>query len=585
MRHFDQRVSLFLLPLGGAVVFLNILLAPPEKTAIVVSVIGLFALLAGLYWVGGNIDAKLPGSSLFLLFVLVVCVLISVLPPGLTPSLTSPITLSIALLTLLPLSRSKNISGVHIALLAVFLGTLGSYEVLYYYPLNLGIDAWSYLAGSSVIVQTGHYSATTLPKAIDVYYSPFPIMSIAPSMFATITGLDVTMSLFLFPGLLIVLQPLFIFLLARSMFGIDAAPLSALTVVSEATVTRWINAPLAESVALSLMLLVLLVLNGRMSIGRLFSILILFPVLAALHGVVALMSVFLFWFLIPRNRLGKGAVRILTLVFLGYLAITAGTIRLFLGGSSLLSGTLGSTFGFSSTTPTQVLFAGSSSGLPFIWWGFPVALTLILFFLDRKKAANWIYSGLGLLGLSFVANLIAPGTNIDRYGGLTAWLILAVASGRALSLVTKTPRQALLAIPILMLVFSSSMIDPTISPQYGIVHGYVLPTSIADREALSWLSTSYVHTVGYITVTNDYARAYLLFAQFTSGSDYNRYIGAWNPHYLFLPGSSNVLFARSSDFPTEPSGVCAPSMFLTSNQNAKVNIVFSNGCGIVAGSP
>ncbi|MGA2626667.1 MAG: hypothetical protein ABSF63_06360 [Candidatus Bathyarchaeia archaeon] len=581
----DQKISLLLLPLGTAIVLLDVFLAPPEKTAIVVSVMGLFALLAGLYRVGGNIDAKLPTSSRFLFTVLVLCAIISVLPPRLTPSLVRPIAVSIALLTLLPLSRSKNISGIHIALLAVFLGALGSYEVLYYYPLNLGVDAWSYLSVSSSIVQTGHYSVTS-SQAIVSYYAPFPIMSIAPAMFATITGLDLTTSLFLFPGLLIVLQPLFVFLIARSAFGIHAASLSALTVVSEAAVIGWINAPIAKSVALSLLMLVLLLLlKGPMSASRFVSALILFLVLAPLHGGVALISIFLFWVLvIPKNRSTKGIVRVLTLLFLGYLVATATISSILYPISSASSSIFGFISGASSSTPAQVAFAGSSSGLPFIWWGWPVALTLILFFLDRRRSANWIYLGLGLLGLSFVANVVAPGADIDRYGGLAAWLILAVTGGRALSIVTKTRRQILLAIPILMLVFSSSMINPTISPQYGIVHGYVLPTSIADREALNWVS-GYVHTRGYITVTDIYSRAYLRFVQLDSGFDYQHYVGVWDTQSPYLPRGSNVFFARSADFRANPSGACRTSLLLPSKQNTKINIVFSNACDVLVVSP
>jgi hypothetical protein len=83
----------------------------------------------------------------------------------------------------------------------------------------------------------------------------------------------------------------------------------------------------------------------------------------------------------------------------------------------------------------------------------------------------WSFTGLGMLGISFVINVVAPGTVIDRYGGLAGWFILAVCGGKTLSILSRTPRQALLMALLLSLISASAIVDPLLSDAYAHV-GY-----------------------------------------------------------------------------------------------------------------
>ena len=209
----------------------------------------------------------------------------------------SAIALAAALTILFVLAKSENVSKTYIELMSFVIAASIVYNVYYYYPLVGGNpDALSSLAVASGILHSGHFSSFTQP--IDVYYLPMPAMAIAPSILSLVSGLDLELAMLIFPGSLILLQPLLIFLLTRMLVDdSEAAVLSSLVVVIEATVTRFMNQPFAQAVATSMLLVVLVALVG---LGRFKSYIaiaiIAFAALVLLHGGEAVISIAVIFF-------------------------------------------------------------------------------------------------------------------------------------------------------------------------------------------------------------------------------------------------------------------------------------------------
>jgi hypothetical protein len=522
-------LSALLLFFGFGTVALIIIHPPYEKIAIVGSTFGIFIILVGIWLLGRSDISFHPAPSRPWLCFLPVIIGISV---NLSASLVSPAISALALAAVLTLSfllfRAIDVSKVYVAFLVVFLAALVGYNVFCYYPLITSVDSWRNLSVASAIVQTGHYADVIQPT--DAYYFQFPVMSIAPSILSSVTGLNLELSLLLFPGSLILLQPLLVFLLSRLVFyDVEAAAFSAFIVLTESQVTQWISGPIPQPIATSLLLLLLILLFGRVrSRGHVVGAFVVLLMLTAMHGAVGLLSIFLVSFLILRERSSyKTIILPLVVIFLGYVMITEVVDNLVRNTQMSLKSIFEWIFTPTFRTGSE-LYGTSSNGLIFIWWGLPVSLALFyISVLRRKQACSWAYAGLGLLGLSFAVNLVAPSLVIDRYGGLAAWLVLATIGGKALTTLTRTSRQLLMLVPIVFLICLSGVLDPTLSPQYAY-QGYqdVLPTTKLDRTALDWVN-SYV--AGNVFADSQSAR-YLGFSRYSSGVFFSQSIFIVPPH-------------------------------------------------------
>jgi hypothetical protein len=556
-----------LLPIGIAALVILLIHSPGEKLAILQSALALVAILVGIYYCGGDsIKPKLNGiwqiGALMALFIGILTVFL----PGFTFPDLSVIPLAVSVSLLFVLSKFEADSDRYVPLLACFLAGMIAYNAFFYYPLDIGQDSWGYLAAASRISQTGQIATANL--GLDPYYQRFPTISIISAVFGSLTGLNLVTSLFVFPGIIITLQPLFVFLLSRSIFGKNAANLSALIVVSEAAVTRWINQPIAEAVAMSMALLFFLVLTKRPAISTIVTASVLFVGVVASHGAVALLSVVFAWLLLfRRQRIGGGILKIIIMICVAYLTISTGLDRIVSAFAEFTN--IPQITATVSSAPE--VYRGLSTGLPLLWYGWPVALALALYLVQRRPRTEWIYAGLGLLGFSFALNVIAPSLVIDRYGGLFAWFILAIVGGQALHVLTKSSRQTLIALPILLLICTSGIVDPTLSPQYTIAYGDVMPTSVSDRVALNWIN---LNTRGSVFL-DQYAGSYLRFL---------RYESTFSAQGIIEYQGRNVhdmLYIRSQEIYMGPHGACSEVTSMMINFQWSADMLYNDGCGIV----
>lgn len=576
-----------LLVLCGVTILVLIIIRPPQsKFAIVGSTLGLLSTLAGIYLLDERDRLIIAPSMPWLRYIpLPIGIAVSLLALLAPPPAISAFALPIALTLLFPLSRLTNVSKVYIAFLAVLLAASIGYNMFCYYPLISGNDPWADLSTASAIFQRGHYSDVIQPT--DRYYFPFPVMGIDASIFSSVTGLNLESSLLLCPGSLILLQPLLVFLLSRLVFDDDtAAALSAFIVVTETTVTQWISGPIAQSVAISLLLLLLILLFRRVrSRGHVATAFVVLLMLTAMHGAVGLISVGLVAFVMLLGRSSHRRIILpLAVIYVVYIMITE-VINIMVQN---VQWTVEGVFNWIFTptlTGVSELYGTGSNGLIFIWWGLPASLALFSVLVQRRKrGSSWVYAGLGLLGLSFVANVIAPHMDIDRYGGLTAWLILATTGGRALRAIARTPRQLVALLPVMLLVCLSAVADPALSPQYGFYQNYPLwPTAKLDRTALDWVNGHVDGTI-FADLISGY---YLIFTRYRSG----RYVGKYGDILTHppqdmpsVPGPDYALFIRSNTFITPGNGEPYHrfvSASVNQQRNQIVNIIYNDGCDVL----
>jgi hypothetical protein len=484
---------------------------------------------------------------------------------------------AVALTVLFAMSASGRISRTYLAFSAVILTTIIGFNVFNYFALDIGKDSLGYLCVAAEILRTGKYSL--FQPSQDSYYWPFPIMAIASSSLSAVTGLDLLVSEFIFPGILIPLQPLFVFLLSRRLFkSVRAAALSAVLVATTSVLTQWIVSPLAESTALSLLLLFLLLRSCDRTTGNRIAAYAVFITLVALHGAVGLLSIALIAYLRIRHTVARSdSIVPAAAIFTGYLVLTS-LINIIL---FKLANVVTHLFFLRVESPG--IFPLGSGGLIFLWWGLPVALGMMSIVMRPKgQVSTWAFAGLGVLGMSFVANVLTPSLMIDRYVGLTAWLILCASGGKTLSILTRHPRQLRAFVPIILLVSLSAVVYPPLSPQYGFGSPASLPTTQADRAALDWISSH-----GELTVAGDgFSMSYLLLKQYESGafSIDSKPIEIADPALIIhsLPGVDRQIFVRWSNAGLNPneSGYLIPAILANAGHQT-VNIVYNSGCAIL----
>lgn len=570
---------------GTAILVLIIVLPLPEKAAILTSTLGLLSVLLGVHLLGGQDGSfAVTLTRPWLRYVPLVIGVSANLLSSYTSPAVSTFAFAAALTLLLPLSKATNVSKTYIGFVAVFLIGSIAYSAFYYYPPVMGTDPLGYLSVASAIRQTGTYSGIVQPT--DSYYFPFPVMSVASAILSSVSGLDLLLSILVFPGSLILLQSLFVFLLSRTVFGSgECAALAALVLLTEPPVTQWISAPIAQSTAASLLLIILTILYSRVpSRSHVLLVLLAFLTLVAIHGAVGLVSVVLILYLFVRERSSyRNMVWPLALIFLAYIMIV-GTINAMVNRVHLDLKYVLQFIVEPSLRAGQAVYGPGTPGLIFVSWGLPVSLALFLILVERRRASYWAYAGLGLLGLSFATNVIAPTLTMDRYGGLCAWLILAVCGGKALSLLTRSRQQVFALTLILLLVSLSGVANPSLSPQYAH-EGFqgVLPTTEGDRTALDWVDN---HVIGNVFADSNSA-GYLTFSRYQSGMLTSQGITMFPSHSLgkipLPPRRGDLTFIRWSDMANREIA-CRSLASASVNQGLnQLNIMFDNSCALVEG--
>ena len=565
---------------------LGIVLAAPshEKVAIVASTLGLLSIFGGIAML--NVEeirrpfSLGPSRRWFRYSPLIIALATYVLGSVSPPVTAAALALGIALLFIL--SRMDNLPKPYVALVASILAGSIAYNVFFYYPVNIGIDSWGYLSTASAISKTGHYSNIEQPTA--EYYFPFPVVAIAASTLSIVSTSALPQSLLIFPGVLILMQPFLVFLLARQVFAdSQIASMSACVVLTESFVTEWIGGPIAQSAALSMLILLLFMLSRPVTKrSDMVAIFTLFLMVVAMHGSTALVGILVVYLLITREKPShRRMIFTLVVAYLGYLSVSAAIVGITHAGQLSLDQMWRFVLSPFFATGSEMLT--SENGLTFIWWGFPASLAILSVFVLRynRQARFWALLGLVILGLSFAINIAVPSADIDRYAGLAAWFILAVAGGKALRTITGTPRQLILLAPVLFLVCASSVVYPFLSPQYGYgqgTFGGVLPTTTSDRIAIDWLSRH-----GSSDVFADvYSASYMVFARYQSGTftaeDINRLRVS---NLLRLGPESGTRFFRWTDVSATYTGRPSCLGVALALPHNVTNVVYNNSCDIV----
>ncbi|MGA8856925.1 MAG: hypothetical protein WB643_07145 [Candidatus Bathyarchaeia archaeon] len=523
---------------------------------------------------------------------------------GLIPPATSAFALAAALTLVFYICVRSNESGAYLVMLTTFLVASVAYNVSAFYQIPLAVDPWTNISVAAAILRTGHFSAAITSESasgLNPYYSLFPAMSIASATLSSVTGLDLPISFIIFPGCIILLQPLLVFVLARAVYGSPvAAVFSAFVVLTESAVTQWITTPLAESVALSMVLLLLVVLLGRrQSRSHVVLQLAIFSAVSILHGAIALLSMVLLPLLLGwRRSRSMTIIATFLMIFLAYLVSTLLILRIIDSLAVIESRILGFFVGSEASSQglggvKSALYGAGTPGVVFVWWGLPVALALFsILILGRKGASSWTYVGLGTLGLSYILNVLAPNLVADRYGGAAGWLVLAVAAGKPLATLTRNPRRLLLITPIIFLVCFSAVANPLLSPQYGyLAHNYHwspsyngVPLTESDTIALNWVHTHPATDV----ISDEYASNYLVFLQFQSGI--YSHSGILSSVYALTtprPRSNQAIFVRWWNLQPNVGQVCPGLISALARQQTSqiVNIVYYNNCDVLEMNP
>lgn len=605
-----RAASASLLLCGTTIVALILITFPQAKIAIPGSAFGLLLILAGVHLTSGeeNISSLTLPRPWVQYFPLVLASSVDI-AGDLIPPIISAFAFAAALTLLFYMCKAK-ISKAYITFLMIFLAGSIGYNLFFHFPIlssPQGTDVWGYIAIAAAIVRTGHFSNLALPiNVIDLYYFPFPVMSIAPAMLSSIAGFDLQTSLLIFPGSLILLQPLITFLLARVVYdNPEAAAFSAFVVLTESVVIHYLAAPFAESVSVSLLLLFLvIVLSRKVSMVRATVAFVLFLLLTIVHGFIGLLSIVLAPYVMRKRSPYKALTRVFPLILAAYLLMAS----LFYGltyriateaqkviESLFVPSITGVEASYSAGSVSSVVYSPGSAGVIFIWWGFPASLALFFILVQgRKQACSFEYAGLSLLGISFILNFLAPSFGYDRYVSVVAWLLLAVAGGRTLTSLTRTKRRLLLIAPIIFLVCLSAVVTPTTSPQYGFrvhqqpaVTSYVgLPLAKSDMIALDWVNG---HAPGWV-ITDVTSITYLIFARYRSGvfSSDRIVSGFASYHALVFPRSESdtVSFFRWWNVRISGEGQACNGLIsdLTNQQTSQiVDVLYDNSCDVVMG--
>jgi hypothetical protein len=565
---------------GSLIVGAVFVTAPPSRIGLVVSPIGMLLFFAGINLLTDR-PYSLVKSNTWMRFLPLV-LLIGGDFPGLGPPWVSAILLSATFVLLLLISNVDGISYSYLVFLIVLLAGSVVYNVYYYYPLDYGIDSWTYQAVSSAIVSKGAFTGIQQPTS--PYYWPFPIMSIAPSMLALVSSLSLPFSLFIFPGSLILLQPLFVFLVSRRLFASSkVAVLSALVAVTEVSVIQGIGEPFAEATAVSLLsLLLLLIMFGDPSREKSIATFMVFFAIAALHAAVGIIAVaFLIYFTWRKDRRNMWVLLTLAIIVLAYLQVT-GTIEVIVATTStdwhyfLLS-----LFGAPATISGAQRFPQGTPGIAFVWWGFPASLAVFAILAFRKTMIfTWAFAGLTLLGLTFAITLIVPSLSADRYGGLSAWIILAISGGATMQRLITSRRKLLILTPMMFLILLSSATSPMISPQFGIVRTSALPSTYSDRAGLRWLANQ-SDTAIRLRPDASNTMAYLIFATYKLGKFSTKDLNIMNSGF---PSAPKLLFIRWANLdPADARESC--NRITAGSANQIIDLVYDNNCDIVLRRP
>ena len=138
-------------------------------------------------------------------------------------------------------------------------------------------------------------------------------------------------------------------------------------------------------------------------------------------------------------------------------------------------------------------------------------------------------------------------------------------------------------VPLIFVVSLSSIMTPSVSPQYGLSATYKdIPTTVTDRIAIDWMNR---HMTGDVLCDTN-CHGYWIFARYNSGVLSPAGIANCGDCTMRLPDRYNALFVRWSDtIVGRNNNESCQGLASSLASRLIVNIVYDNSCGTLGAVP
>ncbi len=482
------------------------LMSPTLKTLSIVSSI-LLIMSTAICLLTKPITVKIEGKapilpSILLFFLYVLALAIELRSSG-ARSFSSLVLMVLGMGVACPGATSSDRPGVAAAMNFAFVATfLASAYALF--PPSLGNDAWRDIMYSLEILRDGH-----IPRQTQAAY-PIPLVSLTYSVYSLVTSVDARWATAITGLDYLLVASLSMLLIARGLAKPrDAASSNALSgmplftslfVILNPLIVTWCLEPVPQAYATALMLIILLLITFQKSSPSAYTATLpLSLALVLVHGGVTLWFIAFLsaWLLMsspskaPRGEAvslaGKvlKAVAVIALAYWTYTTVievvvwgSRDTVRLLInlmsGGATQVSGSAEAIAPAPWYTVVLAYFALSASLVfAFVGWSLRKEVAHPR---DDAISATFL-SGVASAFLVFIGNNFNPDLGLERYAGLSAFVVLALPASVGLHALRTRGRAGKIFVGLVVITMAS-----------GLAFGGFYTPDCAPLGQTAWLS-------------------------------------------------------------------------------------------------